>query len=73
MPGATEYNSAGVKNYVSGTQGIDATYITLVNGFYNGIVHDMRTRSLTAKQIAERNAKEISTWGTNPTCIINGL
>lgn len=73
MPGATDYNSAGVKNYVSGTQGIDATYLTLINGHYNGIVHDLRTRSFTAKQIAERNVEEIEVWGTNPTCIINGL
>lgn len=32
MPGATIYNSAGVKNYVSLQQGLDATRITIVNG-----------------------------------------
>ena len=73
MSGATNYNNAGVKNYVSGAQGIDATYLTLVNGHYNGIVYDMRLRSLTAKEIAQRNKVEIGVWGTNPDCIINGL
>lgn len=73
MPGATDYNSAGVKNYVSGTQGIEAMYLTLVNGHYNHLVADMRSRTLSALQIAERNVANIETWGTNPTCIINGL
>lgn len=77
MPGSTNYNvidgRPGVQNYVSGTQGIDATYITLTNGHYNHLVRDLHSRSLNAKQIAERNVENINTWGTNPDCIINGL
>jgi hypothetical protein len=33
MPGDTNYNSAGVRNYVSGAQGLDATRLTIERGF----------------------------------------
>jgi hypothetical protein len=69
MPGATDYNSVGVKNYTSGAQGISATYLTLVNGHYDGIVHDMRGGSLSALEIVQRNAAEFDTWGTGAKLI----
>jgi hypothetical protein len=46
MPGATLYNSVGVRNYVSLQQGLDATILTLQQGFkihrYGAIVDDLR-------------------------------
>jgi peptidoglycan hydrolase CwlO-like protein len=46
MPGATNFNSVGVKNYVSMEQGIQATVATLMKGSgtygYGAIVADLR-------------------------------
>ena len=46
MPGATLYNSVGVRNYGSLQQGLDATILTLQQGFrshgYGAIVDDLR-------------------------------
>ena len=72
FPGATDYNSVGVKNYPTGRAGIEATYLTLTNGHYNGIVRDMRAH-LTARQIVERNASEFDTWGTGSANILKLL
>lgn len=72
-PGASDYNSAGVKNYPTGADGIAATYLTLTNGHYQGIVRDMRSRRLTAKQIVERNASEFDVWGTGSKLILEVL
>ncbi len=63
-PGATNYNTAGVKNYPTGAAGIAATAATLVNGYYNGLVADLRSGKWTARQIVTRNAAEIDKWGT---------
>lgn len=72
-PGATEYNSAGVKNYPNGAAGIAATAATLVNGHYDGIVTDLRAGTKKAEQIVRDNRNEISTWGTNPNLILSLL
>lgn len=32
MPGSTDFNSVGVQNFTSATQGIEATYLTLTEG-----------------------------------------
>ena len=71
-PGATDYNTVGVKNYPSGAAGISATAATLVNGHYNGIVHDLRLRRnhYTAEEIVNRNASEFDTWGTGAKNIL---
>lgn len=71
-PGATDYNDAGVKNYPTGADGIEATYLTLTNGHYNGIVRDMRTH-LSARQMVERNASEFDVWGTGSKLILEVL
>lgn len=71
-PGATQYNPDGVKNYPSGKVGIQATYLTLVNGHYNGIVGGMRAR-VAAKTIVTKYADEFDTWGTGTTCILREL
>lgn len=63
-PGATPYNSVGVRNYPSAPAGIAATAATLVNGHYSGIVDDLRAGRYTAEQIVERHPAEFDTWGT---------
>jgi len=69
-PGATNYNSVGVKNYPSASAGIAATGDTLCNGYYPGIVSDMRAGGFTAEQIVVRSAKEFDTWGTGSAHIL---
>ena len=64
-PGATNYNSVGVKNYTSAAQGTLATKTTLENGNYDGILADLRAGNVSAGQIVTRNASEFSTWGTS--------
>lgn len=68
--GATNYNSVGVKNYRTGSDGIAATVATLLNGHYTNIVHDLRDGTLPAEMIVKRNDAEIRVWGTNPNTIL---
>lgn len=61
MPGATNYNSVGVKNYTSSEQGLQATEKTLTNGRYAGILAGLRagtSAEMTAAALAN------SPWGT---------
>ena len=69
-PEATDYNSAGVKNYPTGAAGIAATAATLTNGRYPGILRDLRAGVLKAEAIVTRNASEFDTWGTGATSIL---
>jgi hypothetical protein len=72
--GATDYNSAGVKNYPSGRAGIAATVATLDNGYYKGIVHDLRwPHNYSAREMVERNAHEFDTWGTGASHVLGVL
>ena len=58
-PGATIYNSVGVRNYVSASQGAHATAVTLANGHYPGIVAALRSgRGLCGGGLAG----EFRTW-----------
>jgi len=61
-PGASSYNSVGVRNFVSPQQGIQATARTLMNGFYNPIVQGLRSGQASATQLAQEVAR--SPWGT---------
>ena len=61
MPGATVFNSVGVKAYKSWKQGLDATVITLRNGYYGGIL-DALQRGNDAQAVAD--AVAASPWGT---------
>lgn len=64
MPGASDYNSVGVKNYASATQGIEATVKTL-RGKGHGYevilrrLRDNASATLIVKAIGE------SDWGTD--------
>jgi hypothetical protein len=71
--GATDYNSAGVKNYRTSWDGINATVATLLNGRYPGIVHDMRDGRRTAEQMVAANAAEFNLWGTGAKNILKLL
>jgi len=61
MPGATVFNSVGVKAYTSWAQGLRATVITLNNGLYGGILAALRSGN-DANAVA--GAVASSPWGT---------
>ena len=60
-PGATVFNSVGVKRYPSVSEGVDATAKTLTNGYYQGIL-DALASGKDARQAALAVAQ--SPWGT---------
>ena len=63
MPGATTYNSAGVRNYPSLESGLQATLLTLQNGAllhgYGAIVQDLKA---CADPVATARAINASDW-----------
>lgn len=61
MPGATVFNSVGVKAYTSWVQGLKASVITIRNGGYGGILDALR-RGNDARAVAD--AVAASPWGT---------
>ena len=61
MPGATVFNSVGVKAYTSWRQGLEATVKTLKNGYYGAIIEALR-RGNDASAVAA--AVGASPWGT---------
>ena len=61
MPGATVFNSVGVKAYTSWKQGLEATVKTMKNGYYGGIIDALR-RGNDATAVAA--AVGASPWGT---------
>lgn len=72
MPGATNYNAVGVKNYVSAEQGVQATIKTLKE---NGHGYEHIRRLLRANAPATEIVKAIgaSDWGTDPTLALEVL
>lgn len=48
MPGATNFNSVGVKNYTSYSQGIQATQLTIQNGLYGHLSEALFTNNVSA-------------------------
>jgi hypothetical protein len=65
-PGATNYNSVGVKNYPSYQAGVSATIATLENGYYPGILAALRNGYNRASFAAAVGG---SPWGTSGACI----
>ena len=61
MPGATKFNSVGVRNYQSLEDGMVATIKTLKNGRYDCIVSGLR-EDIGADNIAQ--CASLKTWGT---------
>jgi hypothetical protein len=73
LPGATDYNSVGVKNYRRPTEGVCATALTLVNGYYPHILAALQGGTRTAEQIVNDFPDEFRRWGTNPQTILEVL
>ena len=74
LPGSTDYNTVGVKNYMSAIEGICAQAITLArNSAYLGLWKDMQAGTYSAEDIVNRNRPAISTWGTDPDLILKVL
>lgn len=69
-PGASNFNSIGVKNYLSANQGTSATSRTLLNGRYDAVVAGLRQNAAPA-QIAR--AVGDSPWGTSGSLILDVL
>jgi len=63
LPGSTNFNSVGVKNYASLEDGLDATLKTLRNGRYNCIVNSLKD-DIGAKNISKKCINDLKTWGT---------
>jgi peptidoglycan hydrolase CwlO-like protein len=61
MPGATVFNSVGVKAYKSWMQGLEASVITIHNGYYGGILAALRVGN-DGQAVAA--AVAASPWGT---------
>lgn len=72
-PHATIYNSAGVRNYRTGADGIAATVRTLENGYYPGLVRDFRAGKKSARALVVDNARELDTWGTGSENVLRLL
>ena len=62
MPGTTNFNSVGVKNYSSYEDGVDATVTTLTNGRYANILSALRGGN---DAVAVARAVADSPWGTH--------
>ncbi len=60
-PGATNFNSVGVKNYPTYAEGVQATVATLQNGRYSNILAALANGS-SAQAVAQAIAQ--SPWGT---------
>jgi hypothetical protein len=73
MPGATNFNSVGVKNYASFEDGVTATAETLNYGArrglygYHGIRHCLHTNAPARRTLA---AVERSEWGTGGLALL---
>lgn len=63
-PGATNYNSVGVKNYPSVSAGWAATLTTLHNGYYGELLNELMHPISADVTIAAIHA---SPWGSKPT------
>ena len=61
MPGATVFNSVGVKAYTSWKQGLEATVKTMKNGYYGSIIEALKRGNDSA---AVAQAVGASPWGT---------
>jgi hypothetical protein len=62
VPGVSNYNSVGVKNYPDMSTGIMATVNTLKLPYYVDLMDKLRDDSITAKELASTD--DLETWGT---------
>lgn len=64
-PGASNYNSVGVKNYSSYQQGIQANAATLEGGYYPSLLADLRSNNIADLINNPAVTQQIATWGTH--------
>ncbi len=60
-PGSTDFNSVGVQNFVSFTQGIQANTQVLENGLYNNLLQALHTNTLVLPLPLQID-QELNTW-----------
>lgn len=74
LPGSTNYNSAGVKNYRTPVEGICAQACTIAaDTGYSALWKDMQFAGYTAEQLVMRNQAGISHWGTSTSLMLEVL
>jgi hypothetical protein len=75
QPGSTPLkgNSAGVQNYTSFIQGVDATALTIGNGFYPDIVAALGTGNANAIDASGGLAHGLSKWSNNAYITVQGV
>ncbi len=76
LSGATSYNTAGVRNYLDGVQGIAATGLTLRLPAYRLLWADMqhaKAQRYTARDLVTRNRQAFDTWGTGADSLLRLL
>lgn len=78
LPGTTDYNSSGVKNYSRPVWGICATAMTITDPAsgsltYSGILGDLQNGTKTAIQIVQDRRTEFKHWGTDPDVMLKIL
>ena len=64
QPGDSDYNSAGVKNYISLASGLEASRQTVTNGYYSSIIACYQRSASPAETC---NAICNTPWGSQPT------
>lgn len=63
MPGATDFNSVGVKNYTSYAQGIQANQLTVQNGRYGSLSQALFTNNIHALSPPSAGVQsDLHTW-----------
>ena len=72
MPGATVFNSVGVKAYTSWKQGLEATVKTMKNGYYGGIIEALRSRQRRHRAWPPPSAPRPGAPATSATCSRRG-
>jgi hypothetical protein len=65
MPGGWDFNSVGVQNYTSYSQGIKANAIVLENGYYPTLLAALQSNDLSSLASPPASIQsELGTWGT---------
>lgn len=66
MAGSSDYNGAGVQNFTSFSEGVQATFDTLTNDYYPDVVAAFRADlPITEWGLSGKIVSQISTWGTH--------
>lgn len=73
VPGATRYNSVGVKNYPDELSGLAAHLLTLRLPYYARLCAALRSPTLRADEILDAGASGIRTWGTSVALVSSVL